>query len=452
MTEPASSTTASGPLPAAGEARVLGLRELIAMGVGGMIGGGIFSILGLAVDVSGHAAPFAFAIGSVIAMVAGYSYVRLALTYRNDGASFTYLERAFPTRPAVAGIAGWTVVVGYVGTLALYAFTFGAYAGHLIGFSDAPVVRSVLSLGVLAGFMSINLFGAGAMGRAEDIVVYVKIVLLGILAVVGFFTVDATRFRPLFDRGTSSVLLGGALIFVAYEGFQLITNAVTETQDPERNIPRGIYGSIAITSFIYIAIAVVAVGNLDPGALHDAEEYALAVVARPILGRAGDVLVDTAAMLATSSAINATLFGSARLASEMATDSLAPEVFSFRSRSAVPVVGIVVITALAGLFTALGGLEVIAAFSSMTFLLVSIGVCVANLRLRRDTGSVVAPIGAGLVLMGATVVLLAYYLARHDPVALGFTAGVYGVTALTHVVFMKLRDRLRPWRPFGVSS
>ena len=424
-------------------AQALGLPELIAIGVGGMIGGGIFSILGLAVEVSGTAAPLAFLTGSVIALIAGYSYSKLALSYHSDGASFTYLERAFPNRLAIAGVAGWTVVVGYVGTLALYAFTFGAYASHLLGFSESAAARVLLSLGALGLFMVINLAGAKTMGRTEDIVVYVKIVLLGSLGLAGFFTMEGERFRPFFDRGFSSVLLGGALIFVAYEGFQLITNAVCETRDPERNVPRGIYGSITITSAIYVAIAVIAVGNMDAGAISQAKEYALAVVAKPIFGRAGAVLVDLAAMLATSSAINATLFGSARLASEMATDSLAPAVFSFRSKTAVPTIGVLVITALAALFTILGSLEVIASFSSMTFLLVSIGVCVANLRLRETTGSRLTPILLGLVLMSATVILLTYYLATHDPAALVFTAGVYAVTVTAHLGFEMLRKRYR---------
>jgi len=418
----------------------LGLPELLAIGVGGMIGGGIFSILGLAVEVAGHAAPLAFLTGSAIAFAAGYSYIKLALTYRSDGASFTYLERAFPRHRAVAGIAGWTVVVGYVGTLALYAFTFGAYASHLLGLTDSPVARALLSLGVLVVFMAINAMGTLLTGRAEDVVVYVKLALLGTLGVAGVFTVDTTRFVPLFDHGASGTLLGGALIFVAFEGFQLITNGVTETRDPERNIPRGIFGAIAITSVVYVLIAIVAVGNLDATAITAANEYALAVVARPIFGEAGTILVDLAALLATSSAINATLFGSARLASEMATDSLAPRLFSFRSpRTDVPLEGIVVITVLAGAFTALGTLAAIAAFSSMTFLLVSIGVCIANLRLRSQTGSVILPIVLALALMGTTVVLLTIYLAENDVIALAFTGGTYAVTAAAHLAFSRLR-------------
>lgn len=425
-------------MKAADSKGVLKLPELIAMGVGGMIGGGIFSVLGLAVDVSGHAAPFAFIIGSVIAFVAGYSYIKLALAFRSDGASFTYLERAFPRQPWVAGIAGRTVVVGYIGTLALYAFTFGAYGAHLLGYANSDLIRSILSVLVLVGFSGVNLIGAKSMGRAEDIIVYVKIALLAVLAVVGFFAVDSRNIVPLFDHGVSSVFLGGALIFVAFEGFQLITNAVVETSNPERNIPRGIYGSIAITSIIYVAIAIVAVGTLSVETLKFAQEYALAVVAKPVMGHLGVVLVDLAALLATSSAINATLFGSARMASEMATDSLAPKAFSFRNRHKVPAYGVLVITALAGFLTALGGLELIASFSSMTFLLVSIAVTVANLRLREKTNSSMLPIALGLVLMASTVVLLVIFLARDNTTALITTAIIYVAAAIAHFVFARL--------------
>lgn len=416
----------------------LGLTELIAIGVGGMIGGGIFSILGLAVDVSGHAAPFAFMIGSLIAAIAGYSYVRLALTYRNDGASFTYLEKAFPRQLWIAGIAGWTVVFGYIGTLALYAFTFGAYSSHLFGFAQSPLIQIILSSSGLLLFLGINLIGASTMGKAEDIAVYIKIALLAILAIVGLYTINGQQLHPLFDHGGSSVLLGGALIFVAFEGFQLITNAVNEIRDPERNIPRGLYGSIAITSIIYIVIALVAVGNLDATAIHAAQEYALAAVAKPIMGNLGVVLVDIAAMLATASAINATIFGASHLAFQIAHDKLAPNVFSFRNREGVPMAAAVTITILSLLLAAFGGLELIASFSSLTFLLVSIAVCIANLKLRSETNSAITPVLAGIVLMVVTVALLIIYLVAHNIGALYFSLFAYSLVVINFVVFRQI--------------
>ncbi len=417
------------------DARKLGLSELLAMGIGGMIGGGIFSVLGMAVEVTGRAAPLAFAVGSVVALAAGYSYVKLALGFHSDGASFTYLDRAFPTHPNVAGIAGWTVVVGYVGTLALYAFTFGAYGAHLLGSADSQTVRMVLSAGVLLFFMVVNLQGVQASGVTEDIIVFTKIILLGLFAAAGMFYVKQDHLFPVFEKGAASVFTAGAMIFVAFEGFQLITNAVMETKEPDRNIPRGIYGSIVITSFIYVGVSVVAVGNLTPNELTAAEEYALAVAAKPALGNAGQVLVDVAALLATSSAINATAFGASRMMAEMATEKRMPLAFSFRSRSDVPWLAVVVMTGLALAFTVLGGLETIATFSSMTFLLVSIAVSVANFRLRAITKSMGWLILSGMALMLTTVVLLALHLWNHEPETFFWLATFFLGIAIIEILF-----------------
>ena len=415
----------------------LGVRELIAIGVGGMIGGGIFSVLGLAVSIAGHAAPLAFAVGSLIALAAGYSYIRLALTFRSDGASYTYLARAFPGHPFVAGIAGWTVIIGYVGTLALYAFTFGAYGANLLGQADNGVLGIALSVAVLLFFLLVNLRGSGTAGRTEDLVVYAKILLLAVFAVAGFTTLHSGYLTPLLDRGVASVFMAGALIFVAFEGFQLITNVVMETDDPGRNIPRGIYGAIVITSLIYITLAVVGVGNMSVPDLIADKEYALAAAARPVLGNAGTVLVGLAALLATSSAINATIFGATRMMAEMGDEGTMPALFGRRNRENAPWVAVLVLSGLGLAFTVAGGLTVIAAFSSMTFLLVSMGVSVANLRLRRQTGARRWLIWLGLALMTTTVVLLIVHLLGSNLQTLILIAVIYAATATLEFLFRR---------------
>ncbi len=426
----------------------LGLPELIAMGVGGMIGGGIFTLLGIAINLSGHAAPVAFALGAVIAWTAGYSYIKLALTFRVDGASFTYVEHAFPERPNLAGLVGWTVVVGYVGTLALYAFTFGAYGADLLGAPGSDLVRRFLSSGVLMFFMAVNLLGAHVSGRTEDLIVYTKIIILGLFGAIGLANADVTRLTPVFDQGVPAVFVGGAVIFVAYEGFQLITNAVTETRDPDRNIPRGIYGSIAITSAIYVIIAVVGVGTLTPDEIATAQEYALAVAAEPVLGDAGRVLIGLAALLATSSAINATEFGASRMMADMAAEEMMPRAFSFRSRTRnVPWLAVVVMTALALAFTVTNTLEAIAEFSSLTFLGVSIAVSVANLKLRERTGSRAWVVLTGILLMSATVVLLVRHLWASDARTLVSIATLYASVFAAEFLFSRrgwLRRRATP--------
>lgn len=391
----------------------LGLRELVALGVGGMIGGGIFSVLGLAAGLAGPGVPVAFGLGSVVAATAAYSYVRLALTYRRNGASYTYAKVAFAAHPRVAAVVGWAVVVGYMGTLALYAFTFGAYVSDLLGFEGSRLVRFVLSVGVLAVFAGVNLRGVRSSGLIEDLLVYLKIALLGILAVVGLTGVKADGLTPVLKEGTSSVLMTAALVFVAFEGFQLITNTVENTRRPERNIPAGIYLSIAITTVLYILLAIVALGHLSVSELIQAEEYTLAVAAEPVLGRAGRVMVALSAVLATSSAINSTLLGSSQMAATMASERTMPAFL--HPRGSVPRAAIACIAGVSAVLTLAGSLEFIATFSSITFLLVTFSVGLANLKLRSETGASVAIVVAGLLLNATTVVLLVIYLAGNGP-------------------------------------
>ncbi|HHJ38922.1 MAG: hypothetical protein AXA67_10590 [Methylothermaceae bacteria B42] len=110
----------------------LELKELVAMGVGGMVGGGIFSVLGLSASLAGHAAPLAFVLGGMIALLTGWSYARLGLVYHSDGGSFTYLEKTF-VHHNIAALGGWLLLSGYIGTMAIYAYTFGVYGAVMPG-------------------------------------------------------------------------------------------------------------------------------------------------------------------------------------------------------------------------------------------------------------------------------------------------------------------------------
>ena len=411
----------------------LGLKELIAIGVGGMIGGGIFSVMGLAVDITGNATPIAFLLGGVLALIMGYSYVKLAVAFHSDGASFTYLEYAFPKHKFIGSITGWTVIIGYIGTMALYAFTFGAYAAELLD-SHNDLVRKMLSVGVVLFFMMINLIGTKTLGKTEDLIVYGKIILLSILAFAGMQSVETQNITPLFDKGFISVFMAAALIFVAFEGFQLITNGVCETKNPKQNIARGIYGSIAIVTIIYVVLSVVAVGSLSHEELVGAKEYALAVAAEPSMGNAGRVLVSIAALLATASAINATMFGASRMMAEMATEHEMPKAFSFRNREAVPWIAVVTLGILTLCFTYFGGLELIASFSSLTFLLVSLAVNIANYKLRDKTGANPYYIVLGILLLLFTIATLLYYLIVHSQQELIWIATIYTVIILLEIL------------------
>ncbi len=426
---------------------LLGLKELVAMGVGGMVGGGIFSVLGLAVGLAGHAAPIAFAMGGVVALLTGWSYAWLGLSFRSDGGSFTYLEHAFRHRN-IAALGGWLLLVGYIGTLALYAYTFGVYGAVLLGDADhGSPMQHVLESGVLLTFLGVNLYGVKAAGRSEDIIVLVKVVILALFAVTGLFYVKPDHLLPVFDKGGAGVLMGAALIFVAYEGFELIPNAVDEMENPERNLLRAIVLSILISIAIYILVSLVAVGNLLPAEIAKYKEYALAEAAKPFLGHAGFVLIGLGALLSTASAINATLFGTARLGKVMAEDEALPRIFSMRERTRdIPWVSLCIISAVTLVFVNLGDLAVISSFASSTFLLIFASINLSAFRLHKRIGINPAYPLAGMVLCLAAWLVLCGYLWANDRRSLLWMGVFYLAIAGLEFLFSRRRCVFKPKR------
>ena len=419
----------------------LSLKEVVAMGVGGMIGGGIFSVLGLAIAEAGHAAPLAFAVGGLIALITGMAYVRLGLAFQSDGGSFTYLERAF-RQPNVAGLGGWLLLAGYIGTLALYAYTFGVYGAALLGGEGEAnaATHHLLESLILLTFLGINLYGVKASGTSELLIVTVKVLILLLFAVIGMLFIDIEHLTPLFDHGASGVLLGAALIFVAYEGFELIPNAVNEMEDPQRNLGRGIFGAIVITILVYVLVSLVAVGNLTPEEIEKYGEYALAAAAKPFLGQAGFVLIGLAALFSTASAINATLFGTARLGMVMARERELPAAFAFvRRQNHIPWFSLITITAVTLLFVNLGNLTIIASFSSSTFLIIFFAIHLSAWRLRRQID--IPPIYplTGMLFTSLSLGALGFYLWNNARESLLWIGVGYLAVVIAELLFSERR-------------
>jgi len=430
-------------MPAKRKSRKLSLAEVIALGIGGMVGGGIFATLGLAISTAGHAVAIALAIGGMLALLTGYSMAHLGLAFRGDGGSFTYIEKAF-SHAAIAGIAGWLLIVGYVGTLALYAITFGAFGQALIfGHGGKPWITQALAVFVLLVFLGINLVGAKTSGRIELIIVAIKLTILVLFAVAGIFTVDASHLLPVFNQGLVAPIAASALIFVAYEGFELIPDAIDEMQNPRKNLKRALLISIAATMAIYIFVGMVAVGNLTLAQVEHDKEYVLAVAARPVFGATGFALIGFAALLSTASAINATLFGSARLAMTMAKQDALPKIFSLRRRvRPVPYVALIVLSALTVGFLLLTDLTIIATFASATFLVIFAAVNLSAFRLRAKIAiHPIVPL-AGLAMAAASLAVLLWHIWHSSPISLAWILAVYAAAIVLELALM-LRRRMQ---------
>ncbi|WP_233883006.1 APC family permease [Tenacibaculum piscium] len=371
----------------------LGLAELIAIALGGMVGGGIFTILGISVAMIGNLTPIAIIIGGLIATLAAYSYVKLGVYYKDEGATYSFYKRTYLNSDFSASAIGWFIIFGYISTLALYAYTFSSYAISSTAFADNIWARKAIAIGVIGLFSLINIWSVNGMGKIEDLMVYTKLIVLGIISVV-LMQNGTTDFSTFIDNmaldaqnaGVFSILIVASLTFVSYEGFQLVIHAMDEMKNPEKNIPRAIYSAIFLAVLIYVVISLGALFAISTEDLIKDKEYALASGAGKILGNTGTNLVILGAILASSSAVSGTIFGASRLMSVIAKDGYFPKFISLRKNNS-PQNAIITLACLASFLVILGGLELILEFGSITFLLVSLLMAIANFKIRDKTNS-----------------------------------------------------------------
>lgn len=389
--------------------KALGLGELIAIALGGMVGGGIFSILGIATENVGNATPIAILIGGVLALFSAYSYVKLALLYKDEGATYSFFKKSFPNRILASSATGWLIVFGYISTLALYAFTFSSYFCSQFAALNQPVWHKIIAGFIISIFATINLVSVEGMGKLEDILVYSKIVILLFISGLLIGKGDGQNLLPLFDNQTTltQILMVSAITFVAYEGFQLVIHAYDEMDNPQKNIPRAIYSSIAIATLLYIVLSIAALSAIPKEMIIADKEYALAAGAQTYLGQFGQFIVIFGALLATSSAISGTLFGASRLMAVVANDGYFPKSLGRKIKTHIPNRAIITMSVLAFVLLATGGLQVILEFGSITFITVSLLMAFTNYKKRRETNSsLLLTIAAvvGLLLAGLLIV------------------------------------------------
>jgi len=393
----------------------LGLAELIAIALGGMVGGGIFTILGISVSMIGNLTPIAIVIGGLIASLAAYSYVKLGLYYRDEGATYSFFKNTYPKSHFSASAIGWFIIFGYISTLALYAYTFSSYAISSTDFADNIWIRKGIAIGVIGLFTLINIWSVNGMGKIEDLMVYTKLIILTIISVVlmQHGTTDFGTFiqNMVLDAENSSVfsiLIVASITFVAFEGFQLVINAVNEMTNPEKNIPRAIYSAIALAILIYVVISLGALFAIPTEEIIKNKEYALAAGAGNVLGSLGTNLVILGAILATSSAISGTVFGASRQMSVIAKDGYFPKWLSIRKNNS-PQNAIIGMAVLASVLILIGGLELILEFGSITFLLVSLLMAIANYKIRDKTNSSRFLTALSILGLGIGGLLILYY-------------------------------------------
>lgn len=210
----------------------LGWPSVWALAAGGMVGGGIYTALGVVVSVSGQWAWLSFIISGIIAASSAYCYVVLANKFEESGGAFTYLREV--DKEGIAGSLSWLLLLGYVLTMAVYAFAFGHYLSY--SFNGGPLITRLCAIGIMAGLIGLNLAGVTKTKKVEIAIVTLNLVALIGLAVLGFMHWDKLQLiSGLEPRPIWSAPIGAASIFMAYEGFQLLTYEYDEIKKTEED-------------------------------------------------------------------------------------------------------------------------------------------------------------------------------------------------------------------------
>ena len=362
--------------------RSIGLFGAISIGVGGMVGGGIFAVLGEAVSLAHGATAIAFLFAGVVALLTSYSYAKLSVHYQNRGGTVVFIDNAFGHN-LLSGSVNLMLWLSYLVTISLYAVAFASYGQTFFPDNTSSWLKHLLISTAIVLPAIINVISASFVSKSETAIVLIKIILLVLIILTSATYVDTQRLSFEYWGTPLSIVVAGMVIFVAYEGFELIANAAEDIKNPKQNLPKAFYGSVVLVIILYVLIAVITVGTVPEAQLLTAKDYALAVAAKPALGNIGFTIVAVAALLATFSAINATIYGNARLGFILAKDGELPQILDKEKRD-IPTKGIILTLALSLLMANSINLTEIAIIGSASFLLVFFIVNIAALKLYKE--------------------------------------------------------------------
>jgi amino acid transporter len=422
------------------KSKALGYWSVLSIGVGGMVGGGIFAVLGLAVQLAHGGTPVAFAVAGIIALVTAYSYVRLSVRYPSQGGTVEFLNQAFGPGILTGGL-NVLLWLSYIVMLSLYAYAFGSYGASFFPEAAQQVWKHIFISAAIVLFTGLNILGAKKVGQSETYIVLIKIIVLLVFVGVGLWSLDFQRLEPVAWSAPVQLIAGGMIIFVAYEGFELIANTAENVKNPRKTLPLAFYSAVGLVIVLYILISLVTVGNLPVGEIVAARDYALAEAARPFLGSIGFTMIAVAALLSTGSAINATLYGTARISYVIAKDGQLPENLEEKIWNR-PIEGLLITSGLTLLVANLFDLSSISTMGSSGFLLIFAMVNISNARLSLTTGSRKWISIFGAVLCLGALAILVGQRAMTAPRELFVLAAMVGLAFIIELTYRRFTGRV----------
>jgi amino acid transporter len=428
--------------PAGGGSSPMTLARAVSLGIGAMVGAGIFALLGEVGAVAGSTAWLAFLGGGVVALLNGYSYGRLGARYPSAGGPVDYLTRGYGVGVFAGGLSLFYYAAGVIG-MAMVARAFGSYAAALIvPGRSSPLLVAGFAGAAVVGITLVNVAGSTSVGKVELFVVAAKLIVLALFVVGGVFGISSAFLSDeITVSSPSSVIEAIGFAFFAYTGFGVITNAAGEMSDPARELPRALAIAISLVIILYLTIAVVAFGSLSVAEIVADKETALAVAAEPVFGRAGFVIMSVAAMMSTLSALNAALYGSTNVSYVLAKEGELPDSFERRRWRHAPE-GLFITAAMVLILATVLDLSQVASLGGLAALLVYVAVGVGHLRLRDQTGARTSILVVAVIATAGTAITFVARMTADQPVVLVFGGLVLSLAFGAEVLLRRRTGRV----------
>jgi amino acid transporter len=449
--------------------RDLSLFDITMIGVGAMIGAGIFVLTGIAAGAAGPALILAFALNGVVTIITAMTYAELGSAIPEAGGGYLWVKEGLPGPNAF--LAGWMSWFAHAVAGSLYGLGFGSYvylmlevffegAGGIPTFGlSETVIHKALAAFIIILFLFINYRGSSETGLAGNIVTVLKIIILAIFIASGMWAIYQNpeyfqKFENFAPNGFVGVVTAMGLTFIAFEGYEIIVQAGEEVKDPRRNIPKAVFLSLAIVIPIYMLVAFVTLGAVNPETaqatyqwLAEHAELGVAEAARQFMPY-GTFLLLLGGILSTMSALNATTFSSTRVSFAMGRDKNLPDAFGEIHPTTRTPHKALLWSGLLILFVALAiPIEDVAAAADIMFLLLFLQVNVAVITIRRKYGDrlnygYLLPFFPVVPIIGiVTLLALAVFMFTFSPIAWIFAGAWIVVGTLLFYLYARPREK-----------
>jgi amino acid transporter len=405
-----------------------------------MVGAGIFALLGQAGAVAGSAVWLSFLLAGSVAALQGYAIAKLGARYPSSGGLVTFLLKGFGLGH-VTGVTAWLLYFASVIVTAMVAVSFGTYGSALFFGDDAPPIWAhLLTTAVVLVVVFVNIAGAASIDRVQSIIVLVLLAVFAVFIVVTLAQLQPELLAPSTYPPALDIIASVALTFFAFLGFAVVSFTGSDLPDPSRNLPRAMYLSLAVTTALYVLVSLGVFGTLTAQEVIDNGDTALAVAAQPALGQAGFAIMAVAALLATSSSVNANLYAATGTTAELARVGEFPPVFGERAWVG-GTRGLTISAALVLLLANLVDLTAIASLGSAVALGIFLIVSLAALRLRRETRSRTWVIALAIAATAFVLVVFGVQTLRDAPQTFVAMVAIAALAVALDLVWGRIRAR-----------